>query len=60
MRMFLHKGDNVNELPYFLVWPLPETAMATLCNSLVGALPHTHYVIRSSLLCGVKVLPELK
>ena len=25
---------------FFLVWPLPETAMGLLCNRLVGALPY--------------------
>ena len=44
-----------NEFIYFLVWPLPETAIGILCNCLVGALPYTHYVI-SSPLCGVRVL----
>ena len=38
------------------MWPLPETAMGALCNCLADALPYTHYVIRSSPLCGVKVL----
>ena len=42
---FLHKDDSVNDLIYYLVWPLAETAMALLCDCLVGALPYTHYVI---------------
>ena len=29
-----------NALIYFLVWPLPETAMGIPCNCLVGALPY--------------------
>ena len=44
------------KLNYFLVWPLPKTAMGIQCNCLVGALPYTHCVIRSSPLRGVKVL----
>ena len=52
----MHIDDTVNKLTYFLVWPLPETAMSLLCNCLVGVLPCTHYVIRSSPFCGVKVL----
>ena len=39
-----------NELIFFLVWPLPETAMGMLLrNRLVGALgalPCKHYVVR--------------
>ena len=27
----------------FLVWPLPETAMRTLCNCLVGVSPYAHF-----------------
>ena len=49
--------DNVNGLKHFLVWPQLEAAMGLVCNCLVGALPCTHYVIPSSSLCGVKVLP---
>ena len=34
-----------NRLTCFSVWPLPQTAMSTLCDCLVGALPYsgTHY-----------------
>ena len=53
--------------PWFFGVITPETAKSILlCNSLVGAillrnclvgaLPHLHYVIRSSPLCGVRVL----
>ena len=56
-RIFLRKDDSVNELTHFLVWPLPETATGVLSNCLVGALPYAQYVIRSSPLCRVKVLP---
>ena len=52
--------DSVSDIIYFLVWPLPETAMSLVCNWLEGALPCTHYVMRSSPLCGVKVLPAQK
>ena len=45
---------------YFLLWPLPETAMGLRCNRLVGAFPYTHYAIRPSPLCGVKVLTPQK
>ena len=46
-----------NELIFFVVWPLPETAMGVRCNCLVVvALPCTHYVIRSFPLWGVNVL----
>ena len=44
-----------NEMNCFLVWPFPETAMGILCNSLVGALTYTLYVIRSFPLCGVTI-----
>ena len=33
--------DSFNELIYFPVWLLPETAIEVLCNRLVGALPNT-------------------
>ena len=42
------------------MWALLETAMGLLCNYLVGASQHTHYVIRWSPLCGVKALPAPK
>ena len=35
-----------NEIISFRVWPLPETAMGMLRNSLVGALPYNHYLKR--------------
>ena len=57
---FLHVDDSVNELIYFLVWALPETAMGLLSTCLVGALPYTRYVIRPSPFCGGKVLPAKK
>ena len=53
-------NDSVNELNYFLVWPLPETAIGVLRNCLVGALPSTHDVIRPSPLCGVNILPATR
>ena len=31
--------DSFNELIYFPVWPLPETAVGAQGNCLVGALP---------------------
>ena len=37
----LHMDDNSNELMYFLVLPLLETATGVLCSRLVGALPQT-------------------
>ena len=52
--------DRFNELIEVLVRPLPETAMGLLCKCLESVLPHTHYVIRLSPLCGVKVLPAQK
>ena len=36
-----------------MAWPLAETAMGLLCNCLVVVSSYTHYVIRSSPLCGV-------
>ena len=59
-RIFLLMDDSVNELIYFLVRPLPQTAMDLVCNCLAGALQHTQYVTPSSPLCGVKVLPAQK
>ena len=53
---FLVMDDNVNELHCFLVWPLQRQQWVLLCNRLVGALPHSHYVMRSFPLCEVKVL----
>ena len=35
----LHLDNSFNELIYFPAWPLPEIAMAVLCNCLVGAVP---------------------
>ena len=37
----LHMDDSFNELTKFPIWPLPETAMGVLCNSLLGTLPKT-------------------
>ena len=34
----------------------PETAMGIIYNCLVGALPYSHYAMRSFPLCGVRVL----
>ena len=45
-----------NAVICFPVWPVPETAMGILCNCQVGALPYKHCGIRSSPLCGAKVL----
>ena len=53
----MHMDDSVNELMHLQVGPLPETAMGLLCICLVGALPNTHYVMRSPPLYGVKLLP---
>ena len=39
------------------MWPLQRQQWALLCNRLVGALPYSHYVMRSFLLCGVRVFP---
>ena len=55
-----HMDDSVNEVIFFLVWPLPETAMGLLCSCLVAALPYTHYVIRSTPVCGINSLPAQK
>ena len=41
-----HMDDSFNEFIHFPAWPLPETAMRELWNSLVGALPYKHYVMR--------------
>ena len=43
-----------------MLWPIPETAMGSLYNCLVGASPCTPYVIRSSPLYGVEALPAKK
>ena len=48
--------DSANELSYFLVWPLQRQRWVLLRNCLVGALPYSHYVMRSFPLCGVRVL----
>ena len=44
--------DSVNELIYFLMWPLPQTAMGLLCDCFVGALPYTHYQVRDTIIRG--------
>ena len=46
----MHMDDSVNAYIYFLVWPLPETAMGLLCNCLVGALPYTWYTLRDTII----------
>ena len=38
------------------MWPLQRQQWVLLCNCLVGALPYSHYVMRSFPLCGVRVL----
>ena len=48
--------DSANELLCFLVWPFQRQQWVLLCNCLVGALPYSHYVMRSFPLRGVKVL----
>ncbi len=40
----LHMDDGFDLIVFFLVWPLPETAMGSRCNCLVGGLPYTHYM----------------
>ena len=58
----LHTGDSINELGRVVVWPLPETAMSLSTTWYVTAswvpyhIPVHTYVIRSSPLCGGKVL----
>ena len=44
---FLSIDDSANELFLFLVWPLQRQQWVLLCNCLVGALPYSHYVVRS-------------
>ena len=39
--------DSFNELIYFPVWPLPETATGVLCNCLVVDC-HKHYLVRDA------------
>ena len=56
MPTFLFMDDSANELLCFLVWPFQRQQWVLLCNCLVGALPYSHYVIRSLPLCGVRVL----
>ena len=34
----LHMDGSVNELIYFLVWPLPGISMGLLCSCLIGCL----------------------
>ena len=46
---FLLVHDSANELLCFLVWPLKRQQWVLLCNCLVGALPYSHYVMRSFL-----------
>ena len=48
--------DSANELLCFFLWPLQRQQWVLLCNCLVGALPYSHYVMRSFPLCGVRVL----
>ena len=45
-----------NESIFFLVWPLPETAMGLYYVTASWVPYHKHYVIRSFPLWGVKVL----
>ena len=40
-----------NELNYFSVWPIPETAMGVLHNCIVGASPQT---IRDAIIAFVR------
>ena len=47
---------SANELLRFLVWSLQGQQWVSLCNCLVGALPYSHYVMRSFPLCAVRVL----
>ena len=51
--------DSVNELFFSGVATSRDSKMGLLSDCLVGALSYTstHYVMRSSPLCGVKVLP---
>ena len=42
--------DSVNEVVYFLVWSLPETAMGVLGSILVDALPYTRYTLRDTII----------
>ena len=41
---------------FFLVWPLPETAMGLLCNRLVGALRYNgiHCLVRDTIILLVR------
>ena len=56
VRTFLLIDDSADELLCFLVWLLQRQQWVLLCNCLVGALPYSHYVMRSLPLCGVRVL----
>ena len=50
--------DSTNEL-YFILWgdhSRDSKERMLLCNCLVGALPYSQYVMRSSPLCGVRAL----
>ena len=53
---FLLMDNSANELLCLLVWPLQRQQLVLLCNCLVGALPCSHFVMRSFPLCGVRVL----
>ena len=50
----MHMDDSVNDLTYFLVWPLPETAMSLPCNCLVGTSPYIHTIIGDTILPFVR------
>ena len=54
--------DSLYELTYFLVWPLPGTAMGILCNCLVGAFPTYQYTLRGTIISLVprNCLPRAK
>ena len=46
---FLFMDYSADELLCFLVWPLQrqQWVLLFICNCLVGALPYSHYVMRS-------------
>ena len=52
----LHMDDSFNELFYFPVWPLPETAMGVLHVTALWVPDHIHYAVQSFPLCGAKFL----
>ena len=56
MPTFLLTDDSANELLCFLVWPLERQQKVLLRKCLVGALPYSHYVMRSFPLWGVRAL----